>query len=562
MFDPARILQSLPEGMPPPPPRFTFPFHYRPHPLALAAVEDLQLHLADPNRSWEHPFGVQADQTGGGGKMFGVLIVRRPDGTLAYLAAYSGKLADSNHLPGFVPPVFDLLIEDGFYKLGESEINEVTQDIDRLRACPDFRDARLAYEQAVSHAESSLRDERQRLKNAKHARRERRASVAGHPEAERSALERELSAESIRLSYGLKDLKRALEHQVKIKKEKLEEYTTRLEALVARRAEMSADLQQRIFARYSFLNARCEERDLNAIFAPTVFGVPPAGAGECAAPKLLQYAYLHALEPVTMAEFWWGQSPDSEIRKHGHFYPACRGKCEPILGHMLNGLDVDPNPMLENPAIGKSLEILYEDDMLLVVNKPAEFLSVPGKHIEDSVYSRIRKLYPEATGPLIVHRLDMSTSGLMLVTKTKEAHKLLQRQFFRRSVRKRYVARLRGEVAGDSGTIDLPLRGDLTDRPRQIVCGEYGKPARSTWQVIERSPGRTLVHLWPVTGRTHQLRVHAAHPAGLNCPIEGDDLYGQSGDRLHLHAEAIAFVHPATKEPLSFEVRERFPDVS
>jgi tRNA pseudouridine32 synthase/23S rRNA pseudouridine746 synthase len=272
----------------------------------------------------------------------------------------------------------------------------------------------------------------------------------------------------------------------------------------------------------------------------------------------MQYAYLHGYQLVAMAEFWWGQSPKSEIRKHGHFYPACRGKCEPILGHMLQGLDVDPNPMLTNPAEGKTLDIVYEDDQLLVVFKPHEFLSVPGKNIEDSVWLRMKTKYPEATGPMIVHRLDMSTSGLLLLTKTKETNKLLQHQFFKRSVKKRYVALLEGKVEGEEGIIDLPLRGDLEDRPRQIVCHEHGKTSRTHWKVVGRENDRTRVHFWPVTGRTHQLRVHAAHPHGLNAAIVGDDLYGQPAERLCLHAEEIAFVHPGNREEVSFMVSAGF----
>ncbi|MBB4077950.1 tRNA pseudouridine32 synthase/23S rRNA pseudouridine746 synthase [Lewinella aquimaris] len=554
------LLHPLPatEQLPAPPPRFNFPFHYRPHALALLAAADLQRHLSDGERNWEHDFGLTSSDMGGCGKMFGVLVVRDREGDLYYLAAYSGKLADSNDLPGFVPPVFDLLDSEGFYKRGEAEINRVSDAIAVLETCPAYAEAKREYAAAVDTAANSLQQERRNIKRAKENRRSLREAAVSQTSEAQAALEFTLSQESIRLSYGLKDLKRAVEHQVELKKKKLDEYTHELVTLRDRRSEMSASLQRRIFERYTFLNADLELRDLASIFAQTVFLTPPAGAGECAAPKLLQFAYLHGLEPVTMAEFWWGQSPASEIRKHGHFYPACRGKCEPILTHMLQGLDVDPNPLLENPAVGKKLSILYEDDLLLVVNKPSEFLSVPGKHIEDSVWLRIKKMYPMATGPLIVHRLDMSTSGLMLVTKTKEAHKLLQRQFFRRTVKKRYAALLAGEVAGDRGTIDLPLRGDLTDRPRQIVCADHGKNARSEWEVIERREGRTLVHMWPVTGRTHQLRVHAAHPGGLNCPIVGDDLYGQADDRLHLHAEAIQFVHPTTKETLSFEVTERF----
>jgi tRNA pseudouridine32 synthase/23S rRNA pseudouridine746 synthase len=541
------------------PKRFTFPFHYTPHLLARAAVADLQDHLTT-QQNWEHDFGHgETAGVGAKGKMFGVLVVEKKNGGLGYLTAYSGKLADSNHLPGFVPPVYDVLLAEGFYKQGEKEVNVINAQIEVLENAADLITARDELARTQEQAKDELAAEKASVKAAKQERKLRRevARETLPPESVKE-LEEELARESVGRHFGYKDLIRAWDARLKTATDKLEQLTDEIKRLKDLRKTMSNDLQRRIFAEYRFLDADGAQRDLMDIFKDTIFKTPPAGAGECAAPKLMQFAYLHGLRPVAMAEFWWGQSPRSEIRKHGHFYPACRGKCEPILGHMLAGLSVDPNPMLENPALGKELPIIYEDDQLLVVNKPAEFLSVPGKNIEDSVWLRIKKKYPDATGPLIVHRLDMSTSGLLLLTKTKDTHKLLQHQFFKRSVKKRYVALLEGEVKGDEGTIDLPLRGDIEDRPRQIVCHEHGKTSRTHWKVISRKEGRTRVHFWPVTGRTHQLRVHAAHPHGLNAPIVGDDLYGQPAERLHLHAERISFVHPLTKEEVMFEAPAAF----
>ncbi len=559
MEHPSPLLHALPASVRqiPPPPRFTFPFYYVPHPLAVAAAEDLQRHLSGP-REWKFDFGLTEGATSGQGKMFGVLVVELKGGELRYLAAYSGKLAESNHLPGFVPPVFDLLEEAGFYKQGEAEINALTQALEALEKSTEYR---LAVEELAgieAEAERALEAERQAIRAAKLQRREERAAFVDPSPDARADLEARLSAESIRKSYGLKDLKKALTNQVNLKKKKLDEYSGVIAKLRDRRSTMSHALQERIFAQYTFLNARGEPEDVGAIFARTILEVPPAGAGECAAPKLLQFAYLHDLRPVALAEFWWGASPASEIRQHLQYYPACRGKCEPILGHMLQGLEVDPNPLLVNPAEGKALTTVYEDEQLLVVNKPAEFLSVPGKHIEDSVWLRIRDRYPEATGPLLVHRLDMSTSGLLLVAKNKETHKVLQRQFFRRTVKKRYVALVSGTVERDEGIIDLPLRGDLEDRPRQRVCKDSGKPSRTHWRIIERRSDGTLLHLEPVTGRTHQLRVHCAHPDGLHAPIVGDDLYGSRADRLYLHAAGLSFQHPYTKEQICLEVPAEF----
>ena len=259
-----------------------------------------------------------------------------------------------------------------------------------------------------------------------------------------------------------------------------------------------------------------------------------------------------------MAEFWWGESPKSAIRKHKHFYPACQGKCQAILGHMLQGIKIDENPLLNQSSDGKNIEVIYEDEELLIINKPADFLSVPGKTIQDSVYHRIKMLFPKATGPLIIHRLDMSTSGLMIIAKSKGTHKYIQKQFINRNVQKRYIALLDGLIKENNGIIDLPLRVDLEDRPRQLVCYQHGKPAKTKWEVIERYNGKTKVYFYPITGRTHQLRVHSAHIKGLNTAILGDDLYGKKSHRLHLHAEAIEFKHPKTKELVRFEIKAPF----
>lgn len=550
---------SFPSGdIPAPPERFTFPFHYRVHPLAQRASELLRGHL-ETQKNWEHDFGFDRTDVGARGKMFGVLVVRNQAGALGYLAAYSGKLAGSNDLPGFVPPVYDTLLSEGFYKQGEKRLVVVNAEVKRLLGSEELATAKRQLAETRKMAATALAEEKKMMKAAKASRRETRKAKKPLLSTEAYAtLEKELAAESVGRHFAYKDLAGAWDNRIGRAEEKLKKITDRIDRLKKLRRGYSNYLQHKIFQQYRFLDGKGTYRDLTDIFGETIFKTPPAGAGECAAPKLLQYAYANNYAPVCMAEFWWGQSPASAIRKHGNYYPACRGKCEPILGHMLRGLEVDPNPMLKNPAIGKTLGLVFEDDSLLIVDKPPEFLSVPGKNIEDSVWLRIRQRYPEATGPLIVHRLDMSTSGLLLLAKRKEVHKLLQHQFFKRSVKKRYVALLEGEVVGAEGTIDLPLRLDIEDRPRQIVCHEHGKTARTHWKVVERLPGQTRVYLWPVTGRTHQLRVHAAHPHGLNAAMVGDDLYGQSGDRLHLHAEEISFAHPVSREMVSFTVPAAF----
>jgi len=541
------------------PKKFTFPFYYEPHPLGLLAANKLQNYL-ETQSDWEHNFYTkEGDKEVAIGKMFGVLVVQTKDNRLGYLAAFSGKLANENHHSMFVPPVFDMLKEDGFFVTGVKLINKINQFIKILEENEDY----FAYQEYLK-AETELVEvrlafKRQQMKQDKNRRKaERTAGRENLSPDDFKVLEQSLKDESLGHQYYYKQTVKFWKARLARTQEGLDVYQDQLDALKEARKTRSAGIQKQLFNQYVFLNHQKEEKSLYEIFLPTINDVPPAGAGECAAPKLLQYAFLNDLKPIALAEFWWGESPKSEIRKHGYFYPACRGKCEPILGHMLGGMLMDDNPMLTNPAEGKTIDIIYEDEDLLVVNKPADFFSVPGINIKDSVSLRMKQRYPNATGPLTVHRLDMSTSGLMLIAKKKEIHKRLQYQFIKRTIKKRYVALLDGNVVGESGFIDLPHRVDLDDRPRQIVCFEHGKNARTKWEVIGRSNNQTRVYFYPITGRTHQLRVHSAHPMGLNIPIIGDDLYGKKGKRLLLHAESIEFEHPVTRENMRVQVDPEF----
>lgn len=541
------------------PERFTFPFYYEPHPLCLVAAKELQQHL-ETQTEWQHNFGLIPDKEGLViGKMFGVLVVQNQAGELGYLAAFSGKLANANHHDKFVPPVFDMLTDGSFFRVGEIVVNGMTTELQILEANPEYQAFKAVYDADKKLSISRLKEAREKMRIDKKERKERRQAAKGELSEEAyKVLDYELSQTSIKAAYSWKDLNKYWKQRLTENEAKFAELAAPINELKEVRKAKSNGLQKQLFEQYTFLNATDKTKNLLDIFAPTPRKIPPAGAGECAAPKLLQYAFLHQLRPIAMAEFWWGQAAKSEVRRHGHFYPACRGKCEPILGHMLQGLEVDENPMLINPAEGKILDIIYEDAPLLVIHKPAEFLSVPGKNIQDSVYQRIKDKYPKATGPLVVHRLDMSTSGLMLIAKSEKTHKYIQYQFIHRFVKKRYVALLDGIIEADEGVIELPLRVDLDNRPQQLVCYEHGKNAKTEWKVIERKDGKTRIHFFPITGRTHQLRVHAAHPLGLNTPIIGDDLYGVKGERLHLHAEWIEFRHPLTKETISFEVGADF----
>jgi len=539
--------------------RFTYPFYYNPHPLSKIAAAQLQDHLKTQN-NWEHNFGLDRSESGRGiGKMFGVLVVQDINEELGYLSAFSGKLADANDHKGFVPPIYDMLKPDGFFNQGMKLLTPINTEFELLKRSPQVIEAQKRYDQLKSEVEHILKEEKQLLKFNKKSRKLSRSEIAPQlSEEELKLFNEELSRQSLEDRRNYKAIEKHWEIKLFYKQLELNKFLERLNELKRRRKEMSIDLQQRLFDQYDFLNQAGEKKNVLDIFKDTPVQVPPSGAGECAAPKLFQYAFQHNLKPIALAEFWWGKSPKSEIRKHGNFYPSCRGKCEPILAHMLQGIDMDDNPMLINPAIGKTIEIVYEDEDMAIINKPADMLSVPGKTIEDSVATRMKERYPNATGPLIVHRLDMSTSGILVIAKSKEAHKTLQSQFIERIVKKRYIALLDGQIAEDSGGIDLPLRVDLDDRPRQLVCYDYGKPAKTQYQVISRSEEGTRIYFYPITGRTHQLRVHAAHPSGLNTAIVGDDLYGQKGDRLHLHAEWIKLRHPSSNKLMEFHVEAPF----
>ena len=334
------------------------------------------------------------------------------------------------------------------------------------------------------------------------------------------------------------------------------------EALTIERKLMSERLQAWLFRQYRLLNGRGETRDLVTVWqdyhcSPRIrkrYPMPPGGTGDCCAPKLLQYAYSHQLKPVCMAEFWWGDSPKSMIRHHGQFYPACRGKCKPVLTWMLQGLDVDPNPE-EAGFPHLQIETVYEDEALAVINKPSGLLSVPGRAEYYSVATIAKERWPGATP---VHRLDMGTSGLMIIAKNMEAFHHLQDQFVRRTVKKRYIALVEGIVKEPEGRITLPLLCDPVNRPRQVVDYQRGKSAVTEYKMIKTLGDKTLVALYPHTGRTHQLRMHCAHPDGLGCPIVGDELYGRKADRLCLHCDQIEFAHPVTGERMSFNLPNPF----
>ena len=594
-----------------PPRQFTYPFCYEPHPLCIAAAKEVQRYIEES--------GVWKDEKGPG-KMFGVLCVsekgkvksEKSEGKrehIGFLAAYSGLLAGRNDWGYFVPPVFDAQQPDGHFKTEERAISALNKEIDALQKSAMYLVQRSEYEDAKLHIEQSIEQMRCRVAEAKRQRDARRheAEQGGKP------LTAEEKAAMVHESQHLKAEQRRLKQQCTATLDQLRrplaEHEARVDALRRQRREMSDALQQWLFSQYRMLNANGEERDLVDIFGETINAMPPAGSGDCCAPKLLQYAYANGLEPVCMAEFWWGDSPKQEIRHHLHYYPACRSKCLPILTHMLRGLDVEPNPLAQ-PKTNDVPRIVYEDDTIIVVDKPAGMLSVPGKavadgdvalngnaaHADDDValdveeyvrqyLTKNSQLNPQNSQlstlnsqfPKAVHRLDMDTSGLLVLALNDEAYIELQRQFASREVKKRYEAVLDGKPSvlcgapgskwlsvshdGREGRISLPLIADIMDRPRQRVDFDNGKTALTDYRIERLLPnGSTLVSLYPLTGRTHQLRVHCAHNEGLACPILGDPLYGHGchTSRMYLHAAMVEFRHPVTEERLRFESASGF----
>lgn len=524
---------------------FTYPFCYKPHELSVLAAEEVKAYLAEQT-AWRDELAM--------GKMFGVLVVEDERKQVGFLAAFSGILVGSNNHPYFVPPVYDLLNPDGFFKPEEEAISNINRQIKHLENHPDYLLSLNNLRQLSEECKQTLSQERFKLKQAKTLRDERRQKGNLSVEEEDALIK-----ESQFQKAEFKRIEKAWNLRMSQAQQAYDTYKHTIDELKTERRIRSSALQMRLFEQFSMLNYHGEEKNLCDIFADTVQLVPPAGAGECAAPKLLQYAYKQGWKPLAMAEFWWGNSPKSEIRHHGQYYPSCKGKCEPILKHMLKGLDVEPNPMIaQQQQSSDSLDVVYEDEWIAVINKPANLLSVPAKDEGESVYALAKKQFPQADGPLMVHRLDFATSGILVITKTKEAHKQLQEQFANRTIEKRYVALLKGRLAKESGVIDLPLSLNRLDRPHQMVDYEQGKQAITRYQVLEYSEDTTRIAFYPLTGRTHQLRVHAAHPDGLHCPIIGDDLYGTPSTRLFLHAEYIRFRHPLTKETISFTIPAPF----
>lgn len=548
------------------PERMNNPLDYQPHPLCIAVCKELQTYLSE-REDWRE----EIDK----GKMFGVLIVENAQPAsgapeIGYLAAYSGQIGGRSDWDDFVPAVFDYLQPDGYFKTHEAEISGINQSIRKLEANTHMKEAKGLILQLQEERKHTIAAYQEKIKKAKAKRDARREAGSLNPEEEA-----EMVKESQFMKAELRRLKKSLSEKTSLETE-YEAYQADILSLKQLRKTLSDALQQWLFSQFRMQNHEGESKDLLEIFRDAALRdypqatiatsriaalkmVPPAGSGECCEPKLLQYAYSLGYKPLQMAMFWWGESPKEEIRHHLHFYPACNGKCKPILQWMLPASTFEPAAV--DLSLYNKVETLYEDREIAVIHKPEGLLSVPGKDAaQPSVHALMRSKYPEATGPLIVHRLDMSTSGVMMIAKTEFAYHRLQKAFLNHQIQKKYVAIISGKVIPEKGIISLPLMPDYLDRPRQIVDHELGKEAITEYEVLEPVDDSHLrIALYPKTGRTHQLRVHCAHQEGLNAPILGDPLYGnEKAARLHLHAEEITFEHPLTGKKMTITRKADF----
>ncbi len=522
-----------------PPALFTNPFDYEPHPLVEVAARELCNYLSE-QAQWHDEIER--------GKMFGVLVVRNAEGEVGYLVAFSGYLDKQTRHNFFVPPICDLLEEEGFYKIEESAISKLNKEIAELESDPKFNTLSTTLSALKARKEGEIETLKTTYRTARIERKALRQICTDTSALDAESQRQKGQIKRAELQY--RQEREALEHE-------LEGIASRISALKAERAKRSCELQRLIFKNFVVLNAHKQGRDLLEIFKQYNNTIPPAGSGECAAPKLMHYAYANDLMPIAMGEFWRGASPKGEVRHDMHYYAACRGKCHPILGYMLQGLEVEQAPHREERVADK-LEKIFEDEALVAFNKPSGLPTVRGLNHEVSLQSIVEELYPDNINHHIVHRLDMDTSGAVVIAKSAEVQRNLQEQFAAHTIRKRYIAIVEGEIEQAEGSVELPLIMNPLDRPRQMVDYELGKSAYTRYTRLSTESNRTRLALYPHTGRTHQLRVHCAHCDGLNTPIVGDRLYGRRDERLMLHCEQMLLRHPITGRKLYLTAESEF----
>ena len=594
---------------------FTNPFRYAPHPLVKKAAAEVMDRLAKR---------IKEDD----GKMLGVLVCQpadnssieqishlhkldcnSPEKQLYYLAAFSGTVHDDNGcvtstVEGFVPPIIDLTDPEGYFKRKEAEISQINKQFAQLSSSTRLQELQSSLTEAQEKRDVEIQDMQTRISFSKMRRDEIRSETAD------SNVLDELIKESQFQKAELKRIKDKWKLAISEIDSKIQEVQNKITELKTLRARMSDDLQKWIFENALVHNALGESTTIWGLFQNQGL-TPPGGTGDCAAPKLLEYAYKNGLRPLAMGEFWYGKSPETAVRTHGHFYPSCTSKCGPLLGYMTMGLNVQEDIKITS----QSPIIIHEDESIIVVEKPSGMPSVPGLDGRLSLQEWLNSREDAATEVVAVHRLDMDTSGVMVFAKTRDAEIDLKKQFEEHTVRKTYIARLTGrpsqsadlespeaQVGGtvlppwpqgsraiskqSSGllqqaatkweglflrpeaqgirhdSIDLPLSADYDERPRQKVDFKQGKPAYTEYEIVKENPDGTAdILLHPHTGRTHQLRVHCAHTLGLARPIVGDLLYGghsaynkegRNVNRLCLHALSINFLHPVSNSPMEF----------
>lgn len=527
-----------PACLPTPPVTFPSPFENCPHPLAAVAAEELMMQLRG-----KQPIVPLLQSEG---RMFAVLVVRDSAGGLGWLGGVSGTLTAELRECGLVPGIADetrlaTLEQEAVIALGE-----IDRQIAALEA-GSAHQALLEQRQALQIEQSAVLTQltvRREIQRRERKTQRLQASQAGDMLALRA-----LDLASRRERETIRQARQSAAEALAALDKQLADIQAQINTLKTQRRRRVAQWRRQRFDAYRLRDFSGTAVSLREAYQP---GLPPDGSGDCAEPRLLHYAARQGLSPVAMASFWWGASPKAEVRHAGRFYPACRGRCGPLLPTLLQGLPFDPPPRMALQFDATEPTVLYEDDQLIVVNKPSGMLSVPGKRVTDSVVTRLQGRGAKDGKVMAVHRLDMSTSGVMLLAKTHKAFVHLQRQFTNRQVSKHYEAILDGTLSASEGEIRLPLRTDFHDRPRQVVCETHGKPALTRWQALVVEDGRTRVAFYPHTGRTHQLRMHAAHTRGLGVPILGDELYGAAAGRLHLHALQLEVRHPVDGRLLAF----------
>ncbi len=529
--------------------KFLYPFYYEPLSVAKQASEELMAFLS----------GEQAKKTifkEGRSRMFGVLVVETELKQLGFLAAYSGNGLSKDLPYPFVPVIHDFFDEDSaylsmleLYKKWEKEKFEILHS-------NEYHNVKNNVKKSEQALFSFVLEEKAKQKSEKSERDRVRNSCLNELEKNRVKIDLALQSKELHIEFKKrkKELKNALEETCIA----LDQYKNRISEIEKMMKLQSDSMLEYIQNGYQFLNARGQLASLLELFANHQEGKPPSGAGDCAAPRLFQYAFQNKLKPIALAEFWWESEEKVELRYHKQYYPACRGKCLPILQHMLQGIEVDKPRLRSDFDSQIKLRVIYQDQELLVIHKPEGLPSVRGTQGLISVQEILEMEYREEFIPYLIHRLDMDTSGILLIAKNKEFYISMQQLFARKKVKKRYLALVDGIVKKESGIINLPLTADIENRPRQKVDHELGKKAETIWKKVKVKDKKTVVQLFPTTGRTHQLRVHCAHSEGLGLSILGDDLYGKAADRLYLHAEYIGFFHPFHQNWMEFESKISF----